>query len=81
MSDRMKELYAGLAKCKAMRAHAEECGRAISRKAGEWLPAAETIYKRLAADEGEALAPHYNERGALRLARGIGLLRQLRDGA
>lgn len=80
MSDRTKELYEGLAKAKAMRAHAEECGKAISRTADAWLPAAMKAYKRMQGSEVDAVDPTYNAAGALSLARGIQRLRELRDG-
>lgn len=77
----MKSIYAAMAKGKALRNHAEACDAAISGKAGEWLQNAEAVSKRMDATQAEALDPKYNAVGALNLARGVGILRRLRDGA
>ncbi len=84
MSDRTKDLYASLAKARALRSHAEECNRAIARRAADWLPAtadvAADLSKRVDIDSGEPMDPQYNAVGALNIARGRDLLRKLRDG-
>jgi hypothetical protein len=79
MSDNTGKLYEAMAKAKIMREHAEECGKVISRKAGEWLPGAQSVYDKMA--KGDVSDPLYNGAGALGLARGIGVLRRLRDGS
>lgn len=78
MIDNTKKLYDSMAKARVMRAHADECGQVISRKADEWLPGAQAVYARLA--KGDKMDPNYNSSGALKLARGIGVLRDMRDG-
>lgn len=79
MSD-MKDLYGALARGKALRSHAEECNRAISRQADRWLQKTGDVSKRMNIDEGGALDSDYNADGALRLARDRDTLRKLRDG-
>lgn len=80
MSD-MKKIYAALAKTKALRSHAEACNKEISKRAGEWLGKTDPIAERMAATDAEALDPKYNTAGALKLSRGRGILRRLRDSA